>query len=90
MLLALRQNNMAGKIRFVGFDTSPVLLEALRKGEIQALVAQDPQRMGYLGVKTLVDHLRGQRVAPAVDTGAALVTLDNLEAPAIKQILQLP
>lgn len=90
MLLALRQNNLAGKIKFVGFDTSPVLLDALRKGEINALVAQDPQRMGYLGVKTLVGHLRGQKVDPVVDTGVAVVTLDNLATPEIKKMLQLP
>ena len=90
MLLALRQNNLAGKIKFVGFDTSPILLDALRKGEINALVAQDPQKMGYLGVKAVVDHLRGQKVEPLVDTGVALVTPQNLDTPDIKKILQLP
>ena len=90
MLLALRQSNLAGKIKFVGFDTSPVLLDALRKGEINALVAQDPQKMGYLGVKAVVDHLRGQKVEPVIDTGVALVTSQNLDTPDIKKILQLP
>ena len=90
MLLALRQSNLAGKVRFVGFDTSPVLLDALHKGEIQALVAQDPQKMGYLGVKTLVEHLRGAKVEPVIDTGVALVTPDNIDTPDIKKILQLP
>lgn len=90
MLLALRQNNLAGKIKFVGFDTSPVLLDALRKGDINALVAQDPQKMGYLGVKTLVAHLRGQEVEPRVDTGVALVTQDNIDTPAIQKVIQLP
>ena len=90
MLLALRQSNLAGKIKFVGFDTSPVLLDALKKGEIQALVAQDPQKMGYLGVKTLVEHLRGATVDPLVDTGVALVTPENIDTPDIKKILQIP
>ena len=90
MLLALRQSNLAGKLKFVGFDTSPVLIDALKKGEILALVAQDPQRMGYLGVKTLVDHLRGGQVAPVVDTGVALVTPENLATPEIRKMLQLP
>lgn len=90
MLLALRQNHLAGKVKFVGFDTSPVLIDALRKGEIDALVAQDPQRMGHLGVKTLVDHLRGRRVDAVVDTGVALVTPENLGTVEIKKILQLP
>ena len=38
MLLALRQAGLAGKARFVGFDASPPLVEALRKGEIGALI----------------------------------------------------
>jgi ribose transport system substrate-binding protein len=90
MLLALRQNNLVGKIKFVGFDTSPVLLEALKTGEIHALVAQDPQKMGYLGVKTLMEHLKGQKVGSVVDTGVALVTSENLSDPEIKKMLQLP
>ena len=90
LLLALRQNNLAGKIKFVGFDTSPVLLDALRKGEINALVAQDPQKMGYLGVKTLVAHLKGQKVETLVDTGVALVTLENIDTPEIRKVIQLP
>lgn len=90
MLLALRQSNLAGKVKFVGLDTSPPLIEALQKGEIDALVAQDPQKMGYLGVKTCVEHIRGQKVPPSVDTGVALVTRSDLNDPTIKKILQLP
>ncbi|MHC5114243.1 MAG: ABC transporter substrate-binding protein, partial [Planctomycetota bacterium] len=47
MLLALRQENLAGDVRFVGFDASPPLVAALEQGEIDALVVQDPQAMGY-------------------------------------------
>jgi ribose transport system substrate-binding protein len=87
MLLALRQTNLAGKIKFVGFDTSPPLIEALEKGEIDALVAQDPTRMGYEGVKTLIEHIRGKPVATIVDTGVRLITRENLNAPEIKKLL---
>jgi ribose transport system substrate-binding protein len=90
MLLALRQTNLAGKIKFVGFDTSPPLVEALQKGEIDALVAQDPTRMGYEGVETLVEHIRGKPVATIVDTGVRLVTRDNLDDPEIKKLLGRP
>jgi ribose transport system substrate-binding protein len=90
MLLALRQNNLAGKVKFVGFDTSPPLVEALKKGEIDALVAQDPVRMGYQGVKTCVDRLRGVKTEPRVDTGVRLITRDNLNDPEIKKLLGLP
>jgi ribose transport system substrate-binding protein len=87
MLLALRQNGLAGKKKFVGFDASSTLLQALKKGEIDALVAQNPSRMGYLGVKTVVAAIRGEKVETRIDTGCALVTKANLDTPETKEIL---
>jgi ribose transport system substrate-binding protein len=87
MLLALRKAGMAGKVRFVGFDASDKLLQALRAGEIDALVVQRPFEMGYLAVKTMVDHLRGHSVERRIDTGSTLVTRDNLDAPEIKALV---
>jgi ribose transport system substrate-binding protein len=87
MLLALKQNNLAGKVKFVGFDTSPPLIEGLRKGEIDALVAQDPTRIGYEAVTILVDHIRGKKVPTTVDTGVRLITRDNIDSPEIKKLL---
>jgi ribose transport system substrate-binding protein len=88
MLLALRQNHLIGKVKFIGFDATPQLLEGLKKGEIQALVSQDPRKMGYEGVKTVVAHLNGQQVPLNVDTGVALVTQGNLNTPEIQKLLQ--
>jgi len=88
MLLALRELGLAGKVRFVGFDASPPLLEALKSGEIDALVVQDPRRMGNLAVKTLVAAIKGETVGASIDTGAALVTRDNLDAPEIRRLLE--
>ena len=87
MLLALRQNGLAGKKIFVGFDASPILLQALKKGDINALVAQNPFNMGYLGVKTLAAVIRGEKVEQRIDTGCELVTKDNIDTPAVKTIL---
>ena len=87
MLGALRDNNLAGKTTFIGFDATPPLVEALEKGEIKALIAQDPTRMGYEGVKTLVANIKGQQVPPIVDTGVKLITPENLNDPEIKKFL---
>jgi ribose transport system substrate-binding protein len=87
MLLALRQNNLVGKAKFVGFDTSPPLVEALQKGELHALVAQNPTKMGYEGVKAMMAQQRGEKVPAVVDSGVALVTGANLETPEIKELL---
>ena len=88
MLLALRQVGLAGKIRFVGFDASPPLVEALKSGEIDALVVQNPRRMGYLAVTTLVAAIKGDKVEASIDTGAVLVTRENMGQPEIAKLLQ--
>ncbi len=87
MLLALREAGLAGKVKFVGFDSSPPLVAALKAGEIDALVVQDPVRMGRMGVESLVKHLRGEKVETSVDTGAVLVTKANMDEPEIKRLL---
>jgi ribose transport system substrate-binding protein len=88
LLLALRQRNLAGKVKFVGFDSSPLLVDGLKKGEIEALVLQNPGKMGYTAVKLMVDHLNKKSIEQQVDTGAALVTKDNMDTPEIAPLLK--
>jgi ribose transport system substrate-binding protein len=87
VLLALRQNNLAGSKKFVGFDLSPALVEALKRGEIQALVAQNPKKMGREAVQALVGKMKGEAVQAFIDTGAAVVTNENLGSPEIEALL---
>jgi ribose transport system substrate-binding protein len=87
MLLALRSKSMAGKVRFVGFDASDAAVAALSTKEVDGLVLQDPVRMGYLGVKTAVEKLRGVTPPASIDTGVVLVTPANMSEPAMKQLL---
>ena len=46
MLQALRNSNRAGKVKFVGFDASDALVEAMKSGQLQGLVLQNPVMMG--------------------------------------------
>jgi ribose transport system substrate-binding protein len=87
MLLAMRQTGLAGQKKFVGFDASAILLTALDHGEIQGLVAQNPTRMGYLGVLMAVKHLRGETIAPAIDTGCVLVTKETRHTPDVEAVV---
>jgi len=87
MLRALEDGGLAGKVHFVGFDSSPKMVDALRKGHLDATVVQDPIKMGYLAVKTLHDHLQGKPVDKRVDTGATLITHDTMDQPAMKELL---
>ena len=86
-LRALQESRLAGKIVFVGFDSSPKLVQGLRDGDIQGLVLQNPDKMGYLGVKTIVAHLRGEPVDKVIDTGVVLATKDNMDTPEIQALL---
>jgi ribose transport system substrate-binding protein len=90
MLYALRKLNLAGKVKFIGFDTPAPAIEALKKGEISALVAQDPARMGFLSVKTLVDYIRGKKVPSRIDTDVHMITRENLNDPDIQKLFALP
>ena len=90
MLLALQDMKLAGKVVFVGFDSSPSFIEAIRNKQMHGTVLQSPLNMGYLGVKTMVEHLLGKPVEKRIDTGVALVTPDNLDDPKIKELLQPP
>ena len=87
MLLALQDIGKAGSIAFVGFDYSAAFIEPLKRGELRGFVVQHPVNMGYLSVKTMVDHLRGRAVPRTVDTGVYMVTLDNLDSPEIRTVL---
>jgi ribose transport system substrate-binding protein len=87
MMRVLQDNGWAGKVRFVGFDASDNLVKGLRDGHIDGLVLQDPVRMGYLGVKTMVSHIKGERVEKRIDTGVRVVTRDTMEQPEMKELL---
>ena len=87
MMRVLQDNGWTKQIKFIGFDASENLVKGLRDGHIQGLVVQDPVNMGYLGVKTLVSHIRGEQVPRRIDTGVRLVTADMMDQPEVKELL---
>ena len=86
MLLALRDAEFAGKVKFVGFDSSVQLVQGLRDGHLHGLVVQNPIKMGYESLWTIVRHLEGKSVAREVDTGVAVVTKENMDRPEMKEL----
>jgi ribose transport system substrate-binding protein len=50
-------------------------------------VLQNPLKMGELGVRTALDKLDGKQVAARIDTGVQLATRENMDEPAIKELL---
>jgi ribose transport system substrate-binding protein len=87
MLLALQQAGLAGKVKLVGFDASEKLVQGLREGQIEALVVQNPLRMGELAVKALRGAIRGEKQEARVDTGSTVVTRATMESAEVKELL---
>ncbi|GAC1518338.1 MAG: substrate-binding domain-containing protein [Polyangiales bacterium] len=87
MLLALRKAGLAGKVTFIGFDSSDKLIEGMQSGDIQALVLQNPYMMGYRAVGAMVDVIRGKATEKRIDTGVMLLTKENMGEPAMKALL---
>jgi ribose transport system substrate-binding protein len=90
MLLALQDIERAGKVAFLGFDANQTFVDAMRAKELNGIVVQNPFKMGYLGVKTMVDHLRGTGVERRIDTGVVMVTPENLDSAEMKELLYPP
>ena len=59
----------------------------MKSGVIDSLVVQNPFKMGYEGVKTMVDHLSGKTPPRRIDSGAVLVKVEDLDKPDIKKLL---
>ena len=91
ILRALENAGCAGKVRFVGFDSSEKIIAALQAGELDGFVVQNPMKIGYLGAKTLVQHLRSESGTSAgprrIDTGSILITRQNINDPEIHELL---
>lgn len=85
--LALKSRGLSGKVKFVGFDSSEGLIGDMKSGTIDALVVQDPFKIGYEAVHTLVEKLKGGAPPKQMDLNAVVVTRADLEKPEIKALL---
>ncbi len=87
-LEALRNAGLNNKVKFVAFDPSDSLLEALGDGSCQAIVLQDPVQMGYQAVKTMVAAIGGATAEPFTSTGEYVATPENMGEEKYKKLLK--
>lgn len=62
MAKALERTSLSGKIALVGFDLNNEIKSMMISGIINGVIVQQPEMMGYLGVKTAVEVLNGKKV----------------------------
>jgi ribose transport system substrate-binding protein len=87
-LRALREAGLLKKSRFIGFDLNPAIMDAIRKGEIDATIAQNPFQIGYLGVKTAHRLILNETVPEKIYTDTMLITAENLPSEAVQQFIR--
>jgi len=90
MLLALQDSGRAGKVTFVGFDSSPQFIEAMKNHQMQGIVVQNPFAIGELGVKAMIDSLLGKPIEKRVDTGVMMITPENMNSAEAQKLLNPP
>lgn len=84
---AIRDLGLSDRIHLVGFDNSREEVEFLEKGVVNALVVQKPFNMGYIGIRTVVQVLRGEKVPPVIYTESVLVRKEEIFTPENQKLL---
>ncbi len=85
---AIEERGKVGTLVHIGFDSADQTIAYLESGTTQAIVTQVPYNMGYLAVQYAVDAAKGVEISEAViDTGCALITLENLYDDEIQAIV---
>jgi ribose transport system substrate-binding protein len=87
-LEALRNAGLNGKVKFVAFDPSDALIEALKDGSCSGIVLQDPVQMGYQSVMSLVESLGGKEAESFISTGEYVATPENMNEERMQELLK--
>ncbi len=86
-VLAVKQRGLSGKVKIVGFDASDTLVAEMNDGVIDSIVVQDPFKMGYESTKQLVTFLEGGTPLAHIDSGAYLITPENIDTPEMQAVV---
>ncbi len=84
---AVRLAHLVGKVKIIGWDTSPDEVKGVQEGIVSGLISQDPFRMGYDGVRAAAALIRHQAKPKSENTGEVMVTKANLHNPTVRQFV---
>jgi ribose transport system substrate-binding protein len=87
-ILALNARGRGGKVKLVGFDVNETMVEAMQAATLDAMVLQDPFKIGFEAVKTVVDKINGQTPPKRMDLPAVVVTKANLDSPDMQRLVK--
>jgi ribose transport system substrate-binding protein len=91
MLDVLKQKNLAGTIKLVGFgfNLRPDVADAIESGAMSGWIAQLPKEVGFKGVSAAASLLKGETVPAVIYTDFVVITKDNLKDPKVQALLTM-
>ena len=84
---AIRETGAQDRLFAYAFDSSSEEIAAIEEGYLRGMVVQNPFMMGYQGVKLAIDAIEGKEIVKEVDTGATIVTRENIKTPDVEKLL---
>lgn len=84
--IAIEALGLKGKVKLVAVDAEPQEVALLRKGVIQALIAQKPVAVGQIGFRYAVDAITGHKnqIVRNVSPGHFTITRQNMNTAAAR------
>jgi ribose transport system substrate-binding protein len=87
VLNAVKEQNKAGKIVVIGYDSGKQQIQAIKDGTEAGAITQDPIGIGYKCVESAVKAIKGESLPKTIDTGFYWYDKTNIDDPKIKAVL---
>lgn len=84
---AIREAHLAGKVKLIGYDTSPPIVAAIHSGIVSADIVQYPYGEGMLGLKSAVMAVKGQSVAREQSQPFVVATKSNINSAKVQKFI---
>lgn len=84
---AIKARGLSGKVKLVTFDSSEDHIEGIKDGTIDVMLVQDPYKIGYEAVRSLVMKLNGQTPPRRMDLPVHVIRKPDLELPEVQALL---
>lgn len=84
---AVKDAHMTGKMKIVGFDTSPPILTDIQSGIVTGEIVQEPLLMGQLALQQLIRYIKGQSTTAVIHTPIVFLTKSDYNDPSINKYI---
>lgn len=83
----VKQGGQSGKVKVVGFDAPTSIIDDIKSGLVDAVIAQHPAEIGYYGVISAYAHLTGQSIPVSIGTGFTEMDKSNIDKPEVARFI---